>query len=111
MAAKLRSIIRRNRGNEDVTIPPNDRTVTTIQSQIYAENAVTGILQPSALLHEEGDVTFCAATVTLNEGTMGIRVNNFTDQPYTLTKGLHIANFSVTKRKLKGRCSLYQQPS
>ena len=26
---------------------------------------------------------------------MGIRVNNFTDQPYKLKKGLHIANFSV----------------
>ena len=45
---------------EDVTIPPNDHTVITIQSQIYAENAVTGILQPSDVLHEEGDLTFCA---------------------------------------------------
>ena len=29
---------------EDVTIPPNDHTVITIQSQIYAVNAVTGRL-------------------------------------------------------------------
>ena len=80
---------------EDVMIPPNDHTVIPIQSQTYAENAVTGILQPSDLLHEEGDVTFCAAKVTLHEGTMRIHVNNFTDQPYKLMKGLHIANFSV----------------
>ena len=60
----------------DVTIPPNDPTVSTTHSQIYAENAVTGILQPSDFLHEEGDVTLCAAIVTLNEGTMGIRVKN-----------------------------------
>ena len=80
---------------DDVTIPPNDHTVVTNQSQIYAEMAVTGILQPSVLLHEEGDVTFCAASFTLNEGAMGIRVNNFTDQPYKLIKGLHIANLSV----------------
>ena len=80
---------------EDVTFPPNDQTVITIQSQIYAENAVTGILQPSNLLHEEGDVLFCAAIVTLKEGTMGIQVNNSTDQPYKLKKGLHFANFSV----------------
>ena len=80
---------------EDVTIPPNDLTVIPIQSQIYAENAVTGILQPSDLLNEEDDVTFFAAIVTLHEGTMRIHVNNFTDQPYKLKKGLHIANFSV----------------
>ena len=43
---------------EDVTIPPNDHTDISIQSQVYAANAVTGILQPSDLLHEEGDVVF-----------------------------------------------------
>ena len=80
---------------EDVTISPSDHAVIPIQSQIYAENAVTGILQPSDLLHEEGDITFCAAIVTLYEGAMRIHVNNFTDQPYKLKKGMHIANFSV----------------
>ena len=80
---------------QDVTIPSNDLAVVSIQSQIYAEKAITGILQPSDLLHEEGDVTFCAAIVTLHEGTKRMHVNNFTDQPYKLKKGLHIANFSV----------------
>ena len=80
---------------EDVTISPNDHVVIPIQSQIYAENAVTGILQPSDLLHEEGDITFCAAIVTLHEGAMRLYVNNFTDQPYKIKKGMHIANFSV----------------
>ena len=80
---------------EDVPIPPNDLTVISIQSQTYAENAVTGKLQPSDLLHEEGDVTFCAAIVTSNEGTMRIHFNNFTDQPYKLKKGLSIAKFSM----------------
>ena len=81
---------------ENVTILPNDPAVITIQSQIYEENVVTGILHTSDLLLEERDITFCAAIVTSNEGTMGIRVNNFTDQPYKLKKGLHIASFSVT---------------
>ena len=36
---------------DDVTIPPNDLTVITTHSQFYTENAVTGILQPSDLLH------------------------------------------------------------
>ena len=43
-------------------------------------------LQPIDVLNEEGDVTFCAAIVTLHEGTMRIHVNNFTDQPYKLNK-------------------------
>ena len=80
---------------EDAIISPNDHVVIFTQSQIYAENAVTGILQPSDLLHEEGDITVCAAIVTLHEGAMSIRVNNFTDQPYKLKKGTHIATFSV----------------
>ena len=80
---------------EDVTIPPNDRTIILIQSQIYAEIAVTGILQPSELLNEENDITFCAAIITLDEGTTRIHVNNFTDHPYKLKKGMHIENFSV----------------
>ena len=80
---------------EDVTIPPNDRTIISIQSQVYAENAVTGILQPSEPRNEENDITFCADIITLVEGTTRIHVNNFTDQPYKLKKGMHIANFSV----------------
>ena len=71
---------------EDVTIPPNDRPVIHIQSQIYAEKAVTGIPQPSELMNEENDITFGAAIVTLNEGTMRIQVNNFPQQPYKLKK-------------------------
>ena len=58
---------------KDVMIPPIDHTVITTQSQIYAENAVTGILQPCDLLHEEGEVTFCAAIITLNERTLDTR--------------------------------------
>ena len=87
---------------EDVTMSPNDHAVIPIQSQIYAEKAVTGVLQPSYLLHEEGDITFCAAIVTLHEGAMTIHVNNFTDQPYKLKKGMPIGNFSVmTPEKMK----------
>ena len=80
---------------DDITILPNDRTLVEIKSQIYNENTVTGVLQPSDLLHEEGDITFCAAVVTLTNGNVNVHINNFTDQPYKLKKGLHIANFSV----------------
>ena len=80
---------------DDVTIPPNDRTLVEIKSQIYNENSVTGVLQPSDLLHEESDITLCAAIVTLTNGNVSVHINNFSDQPYKLKKGLHIANFSV----------------
>ena len=79
----------------EITFPPNDKVLIRTNSQLYPENAVTGILQPSDLLHEEGDITFCPALVTLNDGNIMIPVNNFTDHPYKLEKGLHIANFSV----------------
>ena len=79
----------------EITIPPNDRVLFRTNSLLYPENAVTGILQPSYLLHEEGDITFCPALVTLNDGNISIPVNNFTDHPYKLNKGIHIANFSV----------------
>ena len=65
----------------EITIPPNDKVLIRTNSLLYSENAVTGILQPSDLLHEEGDITFCPALVTLNDGNIMIPVNNFTDYP------------------------------
>ena len=72
----------------EITIPPNDRVLIRTNSLPYPENAVTGILQPSNHLHEEGDITFCSTLVTLNDGSISIPVNNFTDHPYKLQKGL-----------------------
>ena len=79
----------------EITIPPNDRVLIRTISLLYPENAVTGILQPSDLLHEENHITFCTALVILNDGNILIPVNNFRDHPYKLKKGLLIANFSV----------------
>ena len=71
------------------------KTANQDQFTTLSENAVTGILQPSDLLHEERDITFCPALVTLNDGSISIPVNNSTDHPYKLKNGLYIANFSV----------------
>ena len=79
----------------EITIPPNERVLIRTNSLLHPENAVTGILQPRDVLHEEEDITFCPALVTLNDGSISIPVNNFTDIPYKLKKGLHIANFSI----------------
>ena len=40
----------------EITIPRNDRVLIRTNSLLYPENTVTGILQPSDLLHEEGDI-------------------------------------------------------
>ena len=77
----------------EITIPPNDRNLIRTNSLLYPENAVTGILQPSDLLHEEGDITFCPAMVTLNDGSILIPVNNFTDHPYKLKKRTPYCHF------------------
>ena len=44
---------------EDITIPPNDRQLITLTSQMYDDITVTGILQPSNALTEDGDLAFC----------------------------------------------------
>ena len=81
----------------EITVPPNglSRVLIRTNSLLFPGNAVTGILQPSDLLHEEGDITFCPTLVTLNDSNILILVNNLMDHPYKLKKGLHIANFSV----------------
>ena len=56
----------------EITIPPNDRVLIRTNSLLYPENAVNGILHPSDLLHEEGDITFCAVLVTLNDGSISV---------------------------------------
>ena len=69
--------------------------MNSMYSQLHDDANFTGILQPSKDLTGGGDITFCAALVTLTQGQVAINVNNFTDQPYTLKKGSHIANVSV----------------
>ena len=72
----------------EITIPPIDRDLIRTNFLLYHENAVTDILQPSELLHHEGDITFCPALVALNDGNIQTPVNTFTDHPYELKKGL-----------------------
>ena len=79
----------------EITIPPNDRVLIRTNSLLYSENTVTGILQPSDPLRDQGDITLCSALVTLTDGNIQIPVNNFTYHPYNLKKGLHTAKFSV----------------
>ena len=79
----------------EITNPPNDRVLIRTNSLLYPVNGVTGILQSSDLLNEEGDITFCPALVTLNDSNILKPAHNFTNHPYKLKKGLHIVYFSV----------------
>ena len=80
---------------EEVTIPANDRHSILMASQLYEDTTVTGILQPSNNITDDGDIAFCAALVTLTNGQVSIHSNNFTDSPYTLPRGTQVANFTV----------------
>ena len=80
---------------EDVTIPPNDRHSVLMASRMYENTTVTGILQPSNNLTDDGDIAFCAALVTLTNGQVSVHLNNFTDSPYILKRGTQGANFTV----------------
>ena len=50
---------------EDITILSNDKHIVPMYSQLYDDTNVTGILQPSNDLTEDGDIALCAALVTL----------------------------------------------
>ena len=52
-------------------------------------NDLEPILNPTGITIPPND------RITLNDGNISIPLNNFTDQPYTLKKGLQIANFTV----------------
>ena len=80
---------------EDVTIPPNDRYLVLMASQLYEDTTVTGIFQPSNNFFDDGDIAFCAALVTLTNGQVSVHLNSFTDSPYTLKRGTQVANFTV----------------
>ena len=58
---------------EIITIPLNDRHMVSMHSQMYEDSNVTGILQPSNALTENGDIAFCAALNTLTQGQVTIQ--------------------------------------
>ena len=80
---------------EDVTIPPNDRHSVQLASQLDEDTTVTGILQPSNNITDDGDIAFCAALVTLTNGQTSVHLNNFTHSPYTLKRRTQVATLTV----------------
>ena len=85
---------------EDVTIPPNDRQSVLTASQLYEVTTVTGILQPSNTLTDDGDIAFCAALVTLTNGQVLVHLNNLTGSLYARKRGTQVANFTFLTPEL-----------
>ena len=66
-----------------------------VKSHIYTDNEAIGIIQPSPLLGNDEDVPICPALSSTQNNKHMVQMSNFPDQPYTLKKGTHIANFSI----------------
>ena len=87
---------------EDVTTPPNDQHSVQLSSQLYEDTTVTGILQTSNNLTDDGDIAFCAALVTLTNGQASVHLNHFTESPYTLERSTQVATFTgLTPEQMK----------
>ena len=62
---------------------------------MFSDNTVIGILQPRNALTEDRGIALATLTTCQDE----IHVNNFTDHPYTLKRGPHVANLSFMTPK------------
>ena len=79
----------------ETILQPGKRTTIWVKSQIYTDNEATGIIQPSPLLEHDEDPLICPAFSSTQNNKHMVQISNFLDQPYTLKKGTHIANFSI----------------
>ena len=71
-------------------------TTFWVKSQIYADNEATGIIQPSPLLENDGDLLICPALSSTQNNkhmvaklTFGKLTLKFLDHPHTFKKGTH----------------------
>ena len=80
----------------ETTLQPGKRTTIWVKSQIYTDNKARGIIQPSPLLENEEDFLFCPALSSTQTNKHMVQISSFLDHPYTLKKGTHIANFSIS---------------
>ena len=79
----------------ETLLQPGKITTFWEKSQIYTDNEATGISQPSPFLEQKEDFLICPEPSSTQNKKHMVQINNFLNHPYTLNKGLHIANFSV----------------
>ena len=79
----------------ETILQPGKRTTIWVKFQIYTDNKATGIIQPSPLLENDEDLLICPALSSTQNNKHMVQISNILDHPYTLKKGMHIANFSI----------------
>ena len=87
-------------------IQPGKQTVIYIESQVYTDKEVTGIIQLSPDLEDNDDLIICPALATTQNRHFTLLINNFMEHPYTLKERCHIATFL----KLTTQPAIYIKP-
>ena len=76
-------------------LQPGKRTTIWVNSQIHTDNKATGIIQPSPLLENDGDLLICPAPSSTQNHKHMVQSSKFLEYPFTLKKGKHVANLSI----------------
>ena len=74
---------------------PGKQTVIHIKSQIYTEKEVLGIIEPSTVLEDNGDLIISAESTTTQNRQYIVVIDNFLEHPFTMKNGCHIASFYI----------------
>ena len=90
----------------DIMIQPVKQTVIYIESQVYTDKEVTGIIQLSPDLEDKDDLIICPALANTQNRHFTLLINNFMEHPYTLKKRCHITTFS----KFSTQQAIYIKP-
>ena len=79
----------------ETILQPGKQTTIWVKSQIYTDNEVEEITQPSPLLKKIEHFLICPALSSTQNNKHMVQSSKFLDHPYTFKKGMHIANFSI----------------
>ena len=79
----------------ETILQPRKRNTISVKSQIYTDSEATGMIRPSPFLENDEDLLICPALSSTQNNKHMVQISNFLDYPYTLKKGMHVANFSI----------------
>ena len=80
----------------ETILQPGKRITIWKKSQIYTDNEATGIIHPSPLLGNDEDLLIGPALSSTQNNKHMVQISNFLEHPYTLKKGTHIANQTLS---------------
>ena len=74
---------------------PRKQTVIHIKSQIYKDNAITGIIQTSLDLEDKDELIIYHALTNTQQWRNTVLIKTFLEHQYTLKKACHTATLST----------------